>query len=250
MLLAWSDNEGMRRWMFMAALSATLFAIPLWGQRAGRRAMAMGGMQGGYVAQRGGAAGASGGAYLSNNVHGVYGHGPYGAPSHYSSHLIYFHYPYYRLHYLWSRGYPGYYGYPVAWGWYGGVGMDWSSDPAESSTSYGSAPPGNSSAYVAYDQQQQIERLNDEVARLRAERVSSGPENNVAQPSPTQIPADTVLVFRDHSTEEIQNIAIVGKTLWVLTKQRAHRFLVADLDLPATTKANQERGVEFRLPTR
>ena len=57
-LLAWSDNEGVRRSMFMAGLSTALLAIPLWGQREGRGAMAMGGMRGGYVAH-------SIGAYIS-----------------------------------------------------------------------------------------------------------------------------------------------------------------------------------------
>ena len=57
-----------------------------------------------------------------------------------------------------------------------------------------------------------------------------------------------MLVFRDHHSEEIDNYAIVGKTLWVFTEQRARKIPIADLNVPATTKANEDRGIEFRLP--
>jgi len=36
----------------------------------------------------------------------------------------------------------------------------------------------------------------------------------------------------------------------MFTDQRARKVPVAELDLPATTKANEARGIEFRLPTR
>ncbi|HME57460.1 MAG TPA: hypothetical protein VKF63_03920, partial [Terracidiphilus sp.] len=62
------------------------------------------------------------------------------------------------------------------------------------------------------------------------------------------IHAATVLVFRDRHSEEIQNYAIVGKTLWVFTEQRARKIPIAELNVPATTKANEARGIDFRLP--
>jgi hypothetical protein len=58
----------------------------------------------------------------------------------------------------------------------------------------------------------------------------------------------TELVFRDKHTEEVQNYAIVGQTLWVLSVQRARKIPLAELDIPATKKANDDRGVEFQLP--
>jgi uncharacterized small protein (DUF1192 family) len=134
------------------------------------------------------------------------------------------------------------------------VGVGWSSAadysyPAESYPAYDSATADNLSAYLAYDQQEQIDRLNDEVARLRAERVQGGLGNAAPQPPPTHIPANTIFVFRDHRREEIQDYAIVGKTLWMFTEQRARKVPIAELDVPATTKANEDRGIVFRLPT-
>jgi hypothetical protein len=66
-------------------------------------------------------------------------------------------------------------------------------------------------------------------------------ESVVAQPS-------TVLVFKDGHQTEVQNYAIVGDTLFDLAEHRSHKILLADLDLPATRKANDERGVDFQVP--
>jgi hypothetical protein len=59
----------------------------------------------------------------------------------------------------------------------------------------------------------------------------------------------TVLVFRDQHEKEIQNYAIVGQTLWDFVPQHTEKIPLSDLDLPATTQANDERGVTFRVPT-
>jgi len=58
----------------------------------------------------------------------------------------------------------------------------------------------------------------------------------------------TVLVFRDQHRQEIQNYAIVGQTLWTFAPQRTQKIPLSELDIPATQKANDERGVDFRLP--
>jgi hypothetical protein len=58
-----------------------------------------------------------------------------------------------------------------------------------------------------------------------------------------------VFVFRDHRTEETQNYAIVGKTLWVFTEQGVRKVPIAELDVLATAKANEARGIEFTFPT-
>ncbi len=57
----------------------------------------------------------------------------------------------------------------------------------------------------------------------------------------------TVLVFHDGHKEEVQNYAIVGDQLFDFTAAR-RKIALAQLDLPATTKANDERGLDFSLP--
>jgi len=58
----------------------------------------------------------------------------------------------------------------------------------------------------------------------------------------------TVLVFRDQRKQEIQNYAIVGQALWILSPQRTEKIPLAEIDLAASAKANEDRGVEFRVP--
>jgi hypothetical protein len=71
------------------------------------------------------------------------------------------------------------------------------------------------------------------------------------QPAPEQPVADqpdTVLVFRDGHQAEVRNYAIVGKALYDLSDGRTRKIELADLDLPATVKQNDDRGVSFQLP--
>lgn len=60
----------------------------------------------------------------------------------------------------------------------------------------------------------------------------------------------TVLVFKDGHQLEVQNYAIVGNMLYDMTPDRRNKIAVADLDLTATTKANDDRGIDFQLPVR
>jgi len=60
----------------------------------------------------------------------------------------------------------------------------------------------------------------------------------------------TVLVFKDGHHSDVLNYAIVGDTLFDLVAGRTRKILLADLDLPATHKANDDRGVDFQIPAR
>ncbi len=62
-----------------------------------------------------------------------------------------------------------------------------------------------------------------------------------------QIP--TTLVFKDGHQLEIENYAVVGQTLYDLTPGHSRKIALADLDLPATQKENDDRGVTFQLPS-
>ena len=79
------------------------------------------------------------------------------------------------------------------------------------------------------------------------------PEARV-QPEPParQLPDDkpgdpTVLVYRNGHHEEVNSYAIMGDSLYVFDHGRK-KVALSELDVPATVKANDDRGVEFRLP--
>jgi hypothetical protein len=139
-----------------------------------------------------------------------------------------------------SWPYAGYYGYPYysypAW------------DNSYSADSYQNYPASDySTAYVDNSREQaEIDRLESEVDRPREERDAQASRAGQIRPK-TELPP-TEIVFRDKRTEQVQNYAIVGKTFWVLDAQRAKKIPLAELDIAATKKANDDRGVEFQLP--
>jgi hypothetical protein len=71
-------------------------------------------------------------------------------------------------------------------------------------------------------------------------------QSAVSAPEPPQPP--TVLVFKDGYQLEVENYAIVGQTLFDLTAGHPRRIALSDLDLDATQKVNDDRGVNFQLP--
>jgi len=66
------------------------------------------------------------------------------------------------------------------------------------------------------------------------------------EPDPPLAP--TLLVFKDGRTVEVGNYAIQGQMLYDLTPGHRRKIMIADLDLDATRKQNDERGVTFQLP--
>jgi hypothetical protein len=71
--------------------------------------------------------------------------------------------------------------------------------------------------------------------------------------TPGKLPP-AVLVFRDGHREEIEKYTIVGTTIHMITDYWrtgawSRSVNLADLDVPATLRANQEAGANFRLPS-
>ena len=70
----------------------------------------------------------------------------------------------------------------------------------------------------------------------------------VSAPAPEQNGPKTLVIFRDGTRKEIQNYAIMGKELIDLSGGRMKRYPLDDVDVKATIKENNDRGVDFRLP--
>jgi hypothetical protein len=100
----------------------------------------------------------------------------------------------------------------------------------------GTAPPPAPARYPrsARSDNQQPESASD---------AAPQPEAAVAPDQP-----QTVLVFKDGHQLEVANYAIVGSTLYDLTGGRRQKVALADLDLSATAKQNDDRGIDFQLP--
>jgi len=81
-------------------------------------------------------------------------------------------------------------------------------------------------------------------------------ETSVSTAIPARPPAEspTVFIFRDGHQEESSNYSIVAGTIYASNDYWTNgawsrKIFVADLNVPATMHANQQRGVRFVLPS-
>lgn len=138
-------------------------------------------------------------------------------------------------------GFRNCFGFNCGWGW------PW----------WGGWSPGGWDSDSSYDQNQERDlepanQMNPQSLEEQGQRRQEDPDSNVqSSPQPheaAQTAPSTVLIFRDQHRQEIQNYAILGTTLWAFAPQRTQRISLADLDIPATTTANDNRGLDFRVP--
>jgi hypothetical protein len=81
-----------------------------------------------------------------------------------------------------------------------------------------------------------------------AEEKSPSKPAPVAEEEPVSNQPDTLLVFKDGHQLEVSNYAIVGTTLFDLSDGHRHRIPLSELNLTATAKENDDRGIDFQLP--
>jgi hypothetical protein len=233
----------MRCHMAIATLALALLTAPLWAQmRGGARGAPVGrpgfasrgpvmASRGPMMAGRGGFISSSRGVRFGTNFRGQF---------FFRDRFFFDGFRHRRFFFagfpFWWYGYPYYgaYSYPLFW---------------DTSSSYDS-----SRAYSDETRQlsQQINRLSNEVEQLRREQEYRAPPPQppvqLRPEAKSEPPRPTVLIFHDKHVREVKNYAIVGPTLWIFNEQRATKIPLSSLDLDATTKLNEERGVEFNLP--
>jgi hypothetical protein len=225
----------MRRFLFLHALLVVLISAVCWAQRGG-------GHMGGGSAFRGGVR-SDGGAHFSGAHHRGF-HNPGFVHSPHSGPIIV------------TRGrfgghrfaQRGFYPYYSSYGYYGGPLWDW--DDAEYDARF------NSSNNSDYQTAAEINRLSNEVEQLREEReYAQAPAQTAPAPAPrppvqakAQEDLPVVVVFLDKHIWEVKNYAVANEMLVVLEGSKRTKIPLADIDLAATMKLNDERGVDFQIP--
>src|SRR5579863_3032624 len=73
------------------------------------------------------------------------------------------------------------------------------------------------------------------------------------QAPPQREMAPAVLIYRDGHSEEVSSYSIIGRVMYTKSDYWTsgawtRTIQIADLDVPATLKQNQQRGVKFELP--
>jgi hypothetical protein len=72
------------------------------------------------------------------------------------------------------------------------------------------------------------------------------PDNS--SPAPDSDQPQTTLVFKDGHQLAVDDYVIANQTLYDMTPGHPRKIALADLDLPATEKQNDDNGVPFRIP--
>jgi hypothetical protein len=138
------------------------------------------------------------------------------------------------------------------------------SDPAPANASSVNADDALRAAYLqgardALTQQQQSdprygshymdsrERSTSSAERTARKRQSEQSDAAAAPAKESEWPA-TVFVFKDGHQIETRNFAIMGQTLYDFSSKSLTKIQVADLDKDATVKANDDRGIQVKLP--
>ncbi len=88
----------------------------------------------------------------------------------------------------------------------------------------------------------------DDPPPAHATNQNTSEQSDDVSPDPEPAAPPTALIFKDGRKLEVSNYAIVGTTLFDLTPGHPRHIAVADLDLDATRKDNDEHGVIFQLP--
>jgi hypothetical protein len=236
-------NAGMRRWSCIAAVSLMVMAMPLWAQRhggGGGGGFGSHGVSAGHSSLARSSAGQSsagrsysGRPYSVRSSSAVRG-GSFGRNS--SGVRVRTGNPY-------SRGFYGRRGYNPYVGYYPYGYSSWYADPLYDTNDqdayageYNAAPDADDTGT-----QRDLDQLNGKVDRLQQDVAARN------RPKPDPEPA-TALVFRDQHVEEVHNYAISGGVVWVLNDQAGKKIPLAELDIPATVKMNDDRGVDFQVP--
>ena len=95
----------------------------------------------------------------------------------------------------------------------------------------------------------QLNNLAEEIAALRQEQARQVTREVIAtKPAPLPPGPLTILIYKDGWQLQVQNYAVLGKTLTVFSDQTSLKIPLSDLDLPATRKLNGDRGVDFVVP--
>jgi len=80
-----------------------------------------------------------------------------------------------------------------------------------------------------------------------------GQESHAQMPLQKEM-APALLIYRDGHSEEVSSYSIIGRVMYAKSDYWTsgawtRTIQIADLDVPATLKQNQQRGVKFELPS-
>jgi hypothetical protein len=109
-------------------------------------------------------------------------------------------------------------------------------------------------AHDALARQQQADSRYGQHYLDSREKAAAGTDKTTTEPTaaeeaaPSEETPATVFIFKDGHKLQTHNYAIVGQTLFDFSNNQMHKVQLADLDIDATKKANDDLGIQVKLP--
>ncbi|HVI10032.1 MAG TPA: hypothetical protein VND65_17220 [Candidatus Binatia bacterium] len=138
------------------------------------------------------------------------------------------------------------YGYAVPYAVDPGAGYGddaYDNSGGENAENYPDGPPMANDTGADADPSRYLDR-----GALSASGHNSPPADSSAEQQDDSPPQPVILVFKDGHQLEIGNYAIVSRTLYDLTPGHTRKIEMSLLDLEATERINEDRGVIFQWP--
>lgn len=128
------------------------------------------------------------------------------------------------------------------------VPVDADGNPVDPQSAQGAEEEDDRPAYTVFEHRNRSAIPLQDYSDMRMSPYATQAQDQ-AQPEAVSNQPATVLVFRDGHQLEITNYAIQSGTLFNLSDAGPRKIALADLDVDKTVRANDERGVDFTLPT-
>ena len=97
------------------------------------------------------------------------------------------------------------------------------------------------------DLRSQVGQLTTEVQQLQGELAAARAQSTPTSATAQNVPSVT-LILKDGRRIGAAGYALVGSTLWILNAQDAKKTSLSDVDVDATQKENQKRGIHVVIP--
>ena len=111
-----------------------------------------------------------------------------------------------------------------------------------------SGPPAEQTLHIVVDLPPAKHRVAEDDEDGPPPAIASESNRDGSAADANAKPVDpTVLVFLDGHQQEVTNYAIMGQTVYVFDS-RTQKIALTDLDVAATIKVNDDRGVDFHVP--
>lgn len=161
------------------------------------------------------------------------------------------------------NGFGGFGGYPIYYNPYGYTNTQSMDQPQPAASNYEQPVDDEGPGLTVFERRREYQLIG-ESPRYQREQEQRYADSRIAGKSdekkddvttvvaPPEEVVSTILIFRDGSHREVRNYALMGSSIYDLSVkpgQGKMKILLADLDIPATIAANDQRGIDFKVPS-